>query len=106
MTLFNKRFFRSGQPVVYCATKRSTHPGPRAVDVRPEECGEGYQYHVNKYWVVEQADGDQVVLLTRKGKRHVIDVHDPNLRPAGWLEYIVHADRFPRTENLPLQHSA
>ena len=87
--------YQVGDRVVFRAFKRSTHPGPRAQHVRPEPSGDGYQYEVDKFWSVRETRGGQLVLITRRGKQHVVDSSDPALRRAGWWERIFYSDRFP-----------
>jgi hypothetical protein len=87
--------FRVGERVIFRMSKRSAHPGPRAVHVRPETAGEGYQYEVNKFWTVREVRGDQLVLLTRRGKLRVVNASDPALRRAGWWERLAYSNRFP-----------
>ncbi len=87
--------YATGDWVVYRKSKMGTHPGPRALHVNPSSKGERYSYVVEKYWVVDEvlADG-QLELITRRGKRHVIDAHDPNLRHAGWICRWMYRERF------------
>ena len=87
--------YRVGDRVIYRATSRSTHPGPRALHVRPEISGEGYQYEVDKFWAVQEVRTNVLVLVTRRGKLRVVDASDPLLRRAGWWERIAYRDRFP-----------
>ncbi|HWE02983.1 MAG TPA: hypothetical protein VG326_11300 [Tepidisphaeraceae bacterium] len=84
-----------GDRVIFRACKRSTHPGLRARHVRPEPLGEGYQYEVDKFWTVSEIRGGQLVLLTRRGKIRVVDIADPSLHGATWLERMLYRDRFP-----------
>ena len=93
------RTLQVGDQVIYTVRKVSTHPGPRAHDIDPAPRGEQYVYLVDKLWVVAevQADG-RVVLITRRGKRHVVAVDDPALRrPTLWERFRYWA-RFPRAE--------
>ena len=87
--------FHIGDRVVVRVCKRSTHPGPRAQHVRPEQSGEGYQYEVDKFWSVGEVRDDQLVLLTRRGKVRLADVNDPAIRRAKWWQRIIYRDRFP-----------
>ena len=90
------RVFRPNQPVVYVAVKRSVHPGPgSARDIIPETQGEGYLYQVNKFWLVEEVNGQTFKLRTRTGKTHEVDAGDPSVRPASWWERFMYRDRFP-----------
>lgn len=93
--------YRPGDRVVYTATKHSTHPGPRAEALEPEPNGEGYWYHVKKYWRVidVQRDGTLIV-VTRRGKQRNIPSADVHLRPARWWETVFLAGRFPQTEDV------
>jgi len=91
--------YRTGDRVIYTATKHSAHPGRRAVAVQPEPNGEGYSYDVKKYWVIANVQSDGLLLvLTRRGKERVIPASDPRLRPAYWWESFFLRGRFP---NLP-----
>ena len=72
--------FQVGEQVIFRMSKRSVHPGPRAVHVRPELAGEGYQYEVDKFWTVRAVRDKKVVLLTRRGKIRVVDASDLALR--------------------------
>jgi hypothetical protein len=92
---------KPGDPVVYHMSKVSTDPGPRAHDVHPAEFGETYRYLVDKYWkVADVLTTGQVVLVTRRGKRHVVTADDPRLRPARWWERWLYRRRFPDLSNL------
>lgn len=89
--------YRIGDHVVYCKSKVSTHPGPRAREVYAAEHGEHYNYLVEKYWTVADIRPDgTLVLATRRGKRHECPSDDPNLRPANLLESVFFRHRFPR----------
>jgi hypothetical protein len=102
--------YKPGDRVVYTATKHSAHPGPRAEAVEPEPHGEGYSYHVKKYWVVlEVQTGGALKVVTRRGKHRLLPAGDPQLRPARWWERLFLGSRFPalpasgdaRTEEEP-----
>lgn len=95
MLLQSTRPYRVGEPVICRVFKRSLHPSPRAQHVRPEPAGEGYHYEIEKFWIVQEVRGNQLTLLTRRGKRRVVDANDPSLRHAGWWDRIRHGDRFP-----------
>lgn len=95
--------FKKGDWVVFCRMKHTTHPGRRARDVHPSAHGDNYTYYVEKYWVVlDVLAGGQLLLQTRRGKQHVVDSTDPNLRPATWLDRLRHPSRF--TPFQPLEH--
>lgn len=87
--------FRVGAPVICRVYKRSTHPGPRAQHVQPEEKGEGYQYEVEKFWTVREVDSQRIVLMTRRGKLRVMDAQCDAIRPARWWERWRYRNRFP-----------
>lgn len=91
------RKFRPGDPVVYRVVKRSPAPGPRAEAIQPAGKGEEYVYQVNKHWVVQRVEDDgRLLLRTRRGKRHLIDPDDPQLRRANLLERLLIGWRFPQ----------
>lgn len=99
--------YREGDRVVYCLTKRSATPGPRAKNIDPEVHGDAYTYRVDKYWVVADVlDGDRLLLQTRRGKTHEITASDPNLRHANWWERILRHHRFPLLAVEPQAGSA
>ena len=89
---------QTGNYVVYRKTKHSRHPGPRARDIHPAEHGEDYNYTVDKYWVVVDIGGDNIICKTRTGKEVNVHIGDPNLRKAHILERIFKHHRFPYTE--------
>lgn len=89
--------FSPGDPVIYRKFKYSSTPGPRAKDVDPAPRGEDYTYSIDKFWVVvELCSENRVLLETRRGKQHVVELTDPNLRHARWWEKIFYRDRFPK----------
>jgi hypothetical protein len=91
--------YKPGDRVVYLATKHSAHPGPRAEDVEPEPHGEGYTYHVKKYWMVTGVTPDGwLTVVTRRGKQRRVLANDPRLRPARWWELLFLRRRFPAFE--------
>ena len=101
--------FRPGDPVIFCMNKFSTDPGPRAEDIRPAAHGETYSYLVPKYWRVEQQNRDgTLVLVTRRGKRHVVSPVDPRLRSASLWERWLYGHRFPSrpTSSEPARDSS
>jgi len=88
--------FSPGDPVVYRKFKHSSIPGPRARGVDPAPRGEEYTYSVDKFWVVvEMRNENSVLLATRRGKQHVVECSDPNLRHARWWEKLIYRDGFP-----------
>src|SRR5688572_29271998 len=98
--------YRPGDWVVYRKHKHSASPGPRAKDVAPEPNGEQYSYCVDKFWVVLAVEGERVVLATRRGKNHVVEAGDLNLRPARWWERVLFRDRFPDSHGMATAHPA
>jgi hypothetical protein len=95
-----------GDWVVYRKTKHSTSPGPRAKEISPEPNGEAYSYCVEKFWAVTKIDNGRVTLSTRRGKQHVVEPSDPNLRPARWWERLFYRDRFPQSPPVSMMRSA
>jgi hypothetical protein len=88
--------FRPGDPVIYRKQKFSRHPGPNAVAITPASNGDDYSYSVDKYWrVVAVLPGRQLLLCTRRGKRHTVAADDPALHPASWWERLLFRRRFP-----------
>lgn len=93
--------YRRGDPVIFRMSKHSTHPGPRARNVKPATKGEEYSYQVDKFWTVaEVLEDGRLRLKTRRGKEHIVDAEDAQLRPARWWERWIHRDRFPRLEDV------
>jgi len=90
-----RRSFKPGDFVVFRRSKYTTHPGRRAQDVQAAAHGELYSYFVEKSWIVEsvQADG-KLLLKTRRGKTHVVDPNDPNLRHASLWDRLRYRKRF------------
>ena len=87
--------WKTGDWAVYRKTKRSVSPGRRAAQVFACQKGESYSYVVDKFWVVESVlPGDQVRLRTARGKTHIIDTQDPNLRRPGLIQRILWRERF------------
>jgi len=87
---------KPGDPVVFQISKVSTDPGPRARDVHPSEFGETYSYLVDKFWTVaEVLPSGELVLVTRRGKRHTVNGNDPRLRAARLWERWIYRSRFP-----------
>ncbi len=90
--------FQKGDPVIFTKTKFSVHPGPRAEDISPASHGESYSYLVKKFWTVIANTDDRLLVRTRTGKQHWIDLDDPALRAPTWWERFRHRDRFPAAE--------
>ena len=88
-----------GQPVVFRKQKASDSPGPHAQAIRPCERGEDYRYFVDKLWAIgEIRDDGTLVLVTRTGKRHVIERDHPSLRRPTLLERLRYRMRFPSVD--------
>lgn len=88
--------FQPGDLVVYAMPKMGPHPGPRARSIHPTEMGDDYSYVVDKYWMVTAVrDDGQLLVITRTGKTHVLNPHDPLLRKAGWWTRLRFRNRFP-----------
>jgi hypothetical protein len=98
---FKRVAFKQGDWVVFCRMKHKTHPSRRARDIHPAANGDDYSYHVEKFWLVQDVlTNGQLLLQTRRGKQHVVDANDPNLRHATWLDRIRYPSRF-----IPFQPS-
>ena len=88
--------FKVGEPVIFVVSKSSVDPGPRAKHVHPAPAGETYSYQVEKFWTVAEVRSDgHVLLVTRRGKQHDVDLSDPRLRGARWWEKWIYRERFP-----------
>ena len=88
--------YRIGDKVVYVRQKCSSCPGQRATNIMAAPRGETYEYQVEKYWLVSEVLSDgKLVLQTRRGKSHLIDKLDPNLRRATLFERVFRAGSFP-----------
>ena len=90
--------------VVYTREKHSLNPGPRAKNISPAPYGELYSYEVDKYWIVRQVNGNDIVLETRKGKTHQVSATDRRLRKAYWWERFFFSGRFPSKSNQSDSH--
>lgn len=103
-----REHFRPGDPVIFCVSKFSTDPGPRATDIHPAAHGETYSYLVPKFWRVESLKSDgSLVLVTRRGKRHIVSCDDPRLRAPSLWERWLYGHRFPsRPTSAELQVGA
>ncbi len=79
--MMGSRRFLAGDWVIYRKPKHSTKPGPRARDIKPTRYGEDYTYFVTKFWIVEDVLEDgRLRVRTRRGKTHLLDAADRNLR--------------------------
>jgi hypothetical protein len=90
-----RRPFKAGDLVVFRRSKHTTHPGRRAQDVEATPHGDLYSYFVEKSWIVERVQDDGKLLLrTRRGKTHVVEPNDPNLRHATLWDRVRYRARF------------
>jgi hypothetical protein len=88
--------YEVGDWVVFRKQKRGVAPSPRAKNLRPAQHGDEYGYEIEKYWCVcGKLPGGRIEVVTRRGKRHVVDSSDPRLRLANWLERWFLAAKFP-----------
>jgi hypothetical protein len=91
-----RRKISVGDPIIFVVTKNTTHPGPRAKHVRPARAGETYSYQIEKFWTVAEVHSDErLLLITRRGKQHLVMANDLRLRPARWWEKWFYQSRFP-----------
>ena len=87
--------YRVGDWVIYKKTKHSKNPGPRADSVSPSSGGDSYSYIVEKHWIVQEVLEDgQLVLVTRRGKTHLISPDDPLIRKANCWQRFRYRRRF------------
>ncbi len=92
---------KSGDVVIYRKHKQTTHPGPRARHVNASSKGDHYSYMVEKFWIVGQVLSDgRLLLRTRRGKTHVIDDRDPNLRRATLWDRLRNPTRFTQLQRV------
>ncbi len=100
VTLFDEdgpvKSLKVGDAVCYKKRKVSDRPTAKAIDLQPTAGGDDYHYKVNKYWTVTSICGeDKIEVVTRRGKKHIIDVHDPCLRKVRLLERLLFRYQFP-----------
>lgn len=94
-----RKTFQPGDRIVYRKTKHSRQPGPRAEAIVPAQRGDDYAYCVDKYWIVRDlTDENQLRVITRTGKTHLLDSNDPNLRHANLWERWFLSERFPEMD--------
>src|SRR5688572_27504712 len=92
--------FTPGDWVLYRKLKHSASPGPRASDISPAPNGELYTYLVEKFWIVEEILPDgRLRLRTRRGKSHLVEATDPNLRRVRWWNRWIYRARFREVES-------
>jgi hypothetical protein len=88
--------YKVGDHVIYRKSKNSSCPGPRAKEIHASEHGEGYLYNVDKLWTVTAVFEDGTLeAITRRGKVHRLDAHDPALHRASIIEELRFGSRFP-----------
>lgn len=94
--------WKPGDWAIYVKQKRSVSPGPRARHVVPATSGDSYSYLVEKCWIVHsvKAVEQQLVLITRTGKRHTIDFGDPRLKKPTLWQRLTLRGRFQRIEQV------
>ena len=91
--------WKSGDWAVYRKSKCGANPGRRASQVIASSKGETYGYVVDKFWVVDEVLSDgRLRLITARGKVHMIDADDPNLRRPGMLQKFLWRERFVMVE--------
>ena len=89
------RKYQVGDWVIYRRAKHSNRPGPRAKNVTSSPKGDGYSYTVDKFWVVDDVRSDgRLLLKTRLGKEHLVEVDDPQMHHARWWERLLYRQRF------------
>jgi len=99
-----RRGLKPGDRVIYRKVKHSQHPSRRAEAVYASAQGDNYSYIVPKPWtVVDLVGEDEVEVITRCGKRHLLYENDPLLhraraweRLALWLRWHKAFPRMPR----------
>ncbi|MGF1579052.1 MAG: hypothetical protein ACFCD0_06780 [Gemmataceae bacterium] len=97
--------YRTGDFVIYRKLKHSVHPCERARNIEPAPRGDYYTYEVDKFWtVMDFTEDGKLVVLTRRGKSHIISPDDPNIRRAAWWERFLYANRFPAVPAPELHH--
>jgi hypothetical protein len=104
--MFDRRF-NPGDQVVYRKSKHTKHPGRRAREIRACPKGDNYSYFVDKFWVILGVrSGGQLVVGTRRGKTHVIDQSDPNLRHPTLWQRLKYRSRFAQLRQVIRQTEA
>lgn len=88
--------YEEGDPVVYFQHKHSTHPTSRACNLSAAECGDDYEYDVEKAWVVLSVDRikSSVTCVTPSGKRRTVALNDNRLHRATPWERIRYGNRY------------
>ena len=93
--------FRKGDWIVFRKTKFSEHPTSRAIEVTPSRQGDGYSYVVEKYWVVvDTLENGNIVVCTRRGKRHEIEPDEFKVRKATLWDRVLRRSRFQETSEV------
>jgi hypothetical protein len=94
-----RRPFKRGDWVVFRRLKHTTRPGRRAREVHATENGDYYDYFIDKFWIVVDVLADnRLMLQTRRGKTHAVDVNDSNLRHATWWDRLRNRARFAQLQ--------
>lgn len=87
---------KPGDHIIYSKTKRSPKPGRRARAIHADDHGDNYTYVVDKYWTVAKVHPDNTITaVTRRGKRHRLDMNDRSLHKPHFFYDLLHGDRFP-----------
>ena len=86
--------FKRGDLLVYKKQKQSNRPGARAHSTAAAVQDGVFSYVVDKFWiVVKVCDDDTLEVQTRGGKRHRLNIADPNLRRLTWWQRIWYRNR-------------
>ena len=93
------RNFREGEVVVFAMQKRGVSPGPRAKNIHSSQKGDDYSYIVDKYWRVGKITGDELLLITRRGKTHQVPCDDIRIRRPNLWEHLFMRSRFPEADS-------
>lgn len=101
-----RRHFKKGDWVVYRRLKFTNHPGRRAFDIDASVNGDGYSYFVDKFWVVVDVLADhKLLLITRRGKTHIVDEHNLYLRRASVWDRLRYGRRYTELQQLSQEHT-
>lgn len=90
------KVLKVGDPVVYRVSKHSENSGRRARNVGAAPRGEYDTCEADRFWtVVGIRDDGRVILRTRRGEEHTVDLNDQRLRHATVWERLFFHNRFP-----------
>jgi hypothetical protein len=97
----SRREFKPGDFVVFRRQKHTTHPGRRAQEVAATAHGDLYSYYVEKSWIVDSVQPDgRLLVKTRRGKSHLVDPSDANLRHATLFDRLRYRKRFAELRDV------